>query len=165
MRARLLSIPVFVLCAFSTVAFARTWTDNTGKYAVEAELVEVRDGNVHLRKTDGSVVSVPLERLSAADRRYLNLLPGMEGPSKPASPTSERPAVPVVVAQEPRIGIPQSEPMADPGDDLTLETVMKYLEHQALRCKKSPRGTHALFLPHQLAAIRASGRPHDRHRL
>ncbi|NQT17555.1 MAG: DUF4838 domain-containing protein [Planctomycetes bacterium] len=58
---------------------ARTWTDKSGQFSVEAELVEVRDDKVHLRRGDGTVVAVPTDRLSDRDRRYLASL-------KPAEP-------------------------------------------------------------------------------
>jgi hypothetical protein len=49
----------------------RTWTDFTGQYRVRAELVEVKDGRVWLKKVDGSTVGVPLDRLSATDQRWV----------------------------------------------------------------------------------------------
>ncbi|NQT13866.1 MAG: caspase family protein, partial [Planctomycetes bacterium] len=49
----------------------REWTDTTGKYTVEAELVSFKDGTVRLKKQDGSVISLSLEKLSARDREYL----------------------------------------------------------------------------------------------
>jgi hypothetical protein len=48
----------------------RTWSDVTGQYAVQATLVDVKDGHVRLRKNDERIVAVPLEVLSDADRRY-----------------------------------------------------------------------------------------------
>jgi len=53
---------------------ARTWTDKSGRFSVEAELVEVRDGKVHLRRGDGTVVAVSVDRLSDHNRRYLAAL-------------------------------------------------------------------------------------------
>ena len=47
----------------------RTWTDKTGKFRIEAEFVAEDDGVVTLRKEDGDEIEVPLEKLSAADRR------------------------------------------------------------------------------------------------
>jgi len=49
----------------------RTWTDETGVFSVEAELVGVRGAYVQLKKTDGRVVRVPMARLSLADREYV----------------------------------------------------------------------------------------------
>ena len=60
----------FVLLSFSD-APGRTWTDATGQYTVEAELIEVVDGKVRLKKSDGRVLRVPVAKLSRADREYL----------------------------------------------------------------------------------------------
>jgi len=49
----------------------RTWTDRTGKYRVEARLRGVEDGQAKLEKPDGSIISVPLSKLSEADRRFI----------------------------------------------------------------------------------------------
>jgi SLA1 Homology Domain 1 (SHD1) protein len=49
----------------------RKWTDITGKFKIEAELVSLTDGNVQLKKKDGSLVSVPLDKLSQADREFI----------------------------------------------------------------------------------------------
>ena len=50
---------------------ARKWTDVTGNYTVEAAFVEFTEGQVHLRKPNGQVITVPLEKLSAADREHV----------------------------------------------------------------------------------------------
>jgi len=52
-------------------AHARKWTDSTGKYSVEAEFVELVGQTVTLRRSDGEVIRVPLERLSRSDRQYV----------------------------------------------------------------------------------------------
>jgi hypothetical protein len=62
---------VLILILAAGAGPPRTWTDSTGNFSVEAELVEVREGNVQLRKADGSTVTVPVTRLSDRDRRYL----------------------------------------------------------------------------------------------
>ena len=48
---------------------SRTWTDRTGKFRIEAEFVGETDGVVTLRKEDGEEIEVPLDKLSAADKR------------------------------------------------------------------------------------------------
>jgi hypothetical protein len=53
-------------------AAARQWTSRAGGFSVEAELVDVKDGNAVLKKTDGSQVSVALGTLSLGDVRYIN---------------------------------------------------------------------------------------------
>lgn len=46
----------------------RTWTDKTGKFQVEAEFVEIKDDNVLLKKSDGTVIEVPLLKLAPKDQ-------------------------------------------------------------------------------------------------
>jgi hypothetical protein len=54
-----------------TGAPLRTWTDTTGKFRVEAELIGVADGKVQLKKQDGAVIGVPLDKLSKEDQEFL----------------------------------------------------------------------------------------------
>ncbi len=49
----------------------RVWKDDTGKFEIEATLVEVDDQGVLLKKRDGTTIKVPLGRLSASDRQSL----------------------------------------------------------------------------------------------
>lgn len=49
----------------------RIWTDASGQFKVEAQLVKVQDGKVELKKKDHSVISVAIEKLGAADQKYL----------------------------------------------------------------------------------------------
>ena len=49
----------------------RLWKDSTGKFQVEATFKGMRSGNAVLQKSDGSIIQVPLNRLSAADQAYL----------------------------------------------------------------------------------------------
>jgi len=53
----------------------REWSDATGKYHVNAELMGVKDGKVQLKKSDGEVISIPLAKLSAQDQDALKKLP------------------------------------------------------------------------------------------
>jgi hypothetical protein len=53
---------------------ARRWTDITGRKSVEAEFVEEKDGKAFLRKGDGKVVGVALEKLSQEDQQYVKSL-------------------------------------------------------------------------------------------
>ncbi len=73
-------------------ALARKWTDNTGKYSVEAELVEVKGDKVVLKKSTGSVITMPIARLSKADREYLQSL-AEPGPKPPGDSPATEPAV------------------------------------------------------------------------
>ena len=60
-----------LLIATALPAETRKWTSKDGLYSTEAELVERDNAKVTLKKRSGETVTVPLERLSEADRRYL----------------------------------------------------------------------------------------------
>ncbi len=55
----------------NAAAKLRTWTDVPGTYTVRAVLVEVKDGQAVLRRTDGKTVNVPIEKLSDSVRRAI----------------------------------------------------------------------------------------------
>ena len=57
--------------AIVAAAEARTWTDKSGRFQLEAELVKVEDAKAHLKGSDGQVVVVPVEKLSDADRAFI----------------------------------------------------------------------------------------------
>ncbi len=52
----------------------RMWSDKLGKYTVVAKIVDFIDGKVRLEKTDGKIVTVPVNVLCEADRRFLRSL-------------------------------------------------------------------------------------------
>lgn len=56
------------------VAAPRLWKDASGKFQIEASLVDQTATTVRLRAANGREVSVPRERLSAADQEYLKSL-------------------------------------------------------------------------------------------
>lgn len=62
-----------LLSVAALTAAARTWTDVNGR-TTEAEFVDYANGLVHLRLPDGRRMSVPWDRLSAADQRYVNVV-------------------------------------------------------------------------------------------
>ena len=47
----------------------RTWTDASGRFQIQAQFVELKDGVVRLRKPTGEFVQIPLERLSVTDQQ------------------------------------------------------------------------------------------------
>lgn len=49
----------------------RTWSDVTGKFKIEAELVSVEEGKVNLKRKNGELVAVPLEKLSKEDQEFV----------------------------------------------------------------------------------------------
>jgi hypothetical protein len=52
----------------------RSWSDASGKFSVEAEFVEMRDNKVVLKRKDGQLLSVPLDRLSDKDKTVVEQL-------------------------------------------------------------------------------------------
>jgi len=71
-KAKLAELGADAPALATAVKGPRTWSDATGKFKIEAELVRVADGKVELKKADGTVVSVPLDKLSAADQAVAN---------------------------------------------------------------------------------------------
>ncbi len=49
----------------------RTWTDSSGTHSVEAEFVGCTSGAVKLRKADGSIVTLALDKLSEDDQEWV----------------------------------------------------------------------------------------------
>ena len=49
----------------------RLWVDETGTFQIQARLVQVLDGKVRLLKETGKFTTVPMNRLSPADRQYV----------------------------------------------------------------------------------------------
>jgi len=77
----------------------RTWTDATGTYTVVAALVDADEGKVRLKRPDGMLIVVPMQRLSLADLRYVReelkrrlgqggSTPGTAAPGSSTQPTT-----------------------------------------------------------------------------
>ncbi|MCU0718099.1 MAG: SHD1 domain-containing protein [Pirellula sp.] len=49
----------------------RTWTDNTGKFKVDAQLLDFENNSARLRNKDGKEISLPVNRLSSADQSFI----------------------------------------------------------------------------------------------
>jgi hypothetical protein len=49
----------------------RSWADRGGTHHTDATFVELKDGQVALRKKDGTVIHISLDRLSDADQAYV----------------------------------------------------------------------------------------------
>ena len=62
---------IAALAARPVAAELRTWSDRTGKYKIEAEFVEIRDGKLRLKDKDGKTISLPLSKVSEDDRAYI----------------------------------------------------------------------------------------------
>jgi hypothetical protein len=72
--------PVLALAAIVAVGFGslrsafaetRTWTDASGKFKIEADFLEIVEGQVKLQRPDGKRMSLPLAKLSKDDQAYL----------------------------------------------------------------------------------------------
>jgi hypothetical protein len=73
--------------ASSACAQMREWTDNTGKHKIQAELLEVTPDGAKLRRADGIVTVVPLNRLSATDQKFLE--ESRQNPLAAAGPSAQ----------------------------------------------------------------------------
>ena len=71
MNSRLLIVVWLMLPLFTPAAFARKWTDSTGTFSIEAELLDFQDGKVRLKKPNGNVITVAVDRLSQADQQFV----------------------------------------------------------------------------------------------
>ena len=57
----------------------RAWVDNTGNFKVQGRVIAILDGKVRLLKDTGKTTTVPLDRLSDADREYVEQLMQQHG--------------------------------------------------------------------------------------
>ncbi|MGI9473861.1 MAG: SHD1 domain-containing protein [Rubripirellula sp.] len=60
----------------------RTWTDATGRFKVQGVFIGLVDGNVNLKRADGRTLSIPLDKLSAEDRKHVDQVQAAENPFK-----------------------------------------------------------------------------------
>ncbi|MBN1910342.1 MAG: hypothetical protein JW818_11425 [Pirellulales bacterium] len=63
-------LPTIVSLLLAAVP-SRTWTDSTGKYQTQAEMIAQSDKLVVLKRKDHSLVAVPIDKLSQKDRDFL----------------------------------------------------------------------------------------------
>ena len=65
-------VACLILCAGAADRLAaRQWTDVTGKYSIEADLIAFNEDSVIIQRADKELGTVPIEKLSVADREYL----------------------------------------------------------------------------------------------
>jgi len=64
-------VALTIVMVQAAICAERTWTDSSGKFSIDAELVEVDGKTVVLKKADGEEVKVPLDRLSTRDQLFL----------------------------------------------------------------------------------------------
>ena len=56
----------------ATEETVRTWSNSTGKFTIEAKLIETDGESVVLEKADGEQITVPVDKLSDEAREYLD---------------------------------------------------------------------------------------------
>ena len=93
---------VSLLLIAAAPASARKWTNDTGKFSVEAELVEAKDGSVTLKKQNGKVITVPLSKLSKADRDFLASI--VRAKKKPEAKTRKLSSIAALLHNFPKDG-------------------------------------------------------------
>jgi hypothetical protein len=71
MLKRPILLPLGLCFVLSAQAAARTWSDSTGYYRVEADLIGFSETTVVLKKEKDELVAVPIARLSQEDRAYV----------------------------------------------------------------------------------------------
>ncbi len=91
-----------LLTLFGPTAVAgevRTWTSSGGRHKIEAEMVSLEGHTVTLKRSDGKILKVPLDKLSEADQEYARQLavpPTTDSSdAKPSEPANghQKPAV------------------------------------------------------------------------
>lgn len=97
MNARLFAATflIFLVCASHTLgqtageaeSETRTWTDASGTFTVEAELVgfDAKKEMVQLKRTNGKTIFISLDKLSEADQEFIRQQSGDSGDAGPAT--------------------------------------------------------------------------------
>ena len=71
MRQHAVLLVLVLWLGLSALAGGRTWTDSTGAYRLEADLIGFDEASVVLKKDDHQLVAFPIDKLSPEDRAYL----------------------------------------------------------------------------------------------
>jgi hypothetical protein len=91
-------IGVGLSAAWVPQAEARTWTDASGGYTVEAEFVSIDGGLLSLETAAGRAITLPLAKLSVADRAFVTEMSAPATSVAPGVTTGEATPIPVVDA-------------------------------------------------------------------
>lgn len=93
----------------------RKWSSRAGGFSVDATLDDFADGNVVLKKADGTTITVPLEKLSLADVRYVDEVMRKAEESARRKKRDPADAADTEMAQEPAAEPePEPEPKPEP---------------------------------------------------
>lgn len=95
MLLRFVIAACLALAIGTDMAFGRKWTDKAGKYSIEAEFLEVVDGQVLLKRDDGKTGRVPLDNLSEADQTYVREIIQASRAKKSFAPKDDKPVAEV----------------------------------------------------------------------
>lgn len=131
-----LCVAVFTLTGSTN---AETWTDNTGKFQIEAEFSGVNGKNVVLKKADGTTIEVPINRLSAASHaRAKELYTASKGggSANPTSPPAGMPKPPEASANgNPNFKVPVAPaiaPLPAFPENATLQATFDFCRDQMM---------------------------------
>lgn len=139
------AIGVGIGCLAAAGATARTWTDASGSFTIEAEFVDCENSQVKLRKADGGELTVPLTKLSADDRAYVRQQMRQHKSTPAETPaTDDNPAQPAT--PPPAHG---EQPPAKTG-----HFEAKFTEYSPLA--DTPTLFPRMLMPHDLSSITAS---------
>ena len=128
------AVVAFVLgFSFSTMALSagtafgqerfHQWSDNTGRFKVDAEFVRVEGEQVVLKRLDGREIKIPFERLSpesldlAKSKGGMGTRPKSSGSSKKEKPSNDKPADDVFGASKPSGDTKASKPSRTPVEE------------------------------------------------
>lgn len=75
---RLAVLAALLMCAGVAVGEMRTWSNASGKFKIEAELLSSKEGKVQLRSSKGREITVALNKLSDADLEFIKSLPAAD---------------------------------------------------------------------------------------
>ena len=72
-----MQIEIADLCSEPESSRMRTWTDRSNLFKVEAEYIGCTDGKIHLHKSNGVKIAVPVVKMSREDLEYVERISGM----------------------------------------------------------------------------------------
>lgn len=141
MNRLMLSMLTLCVAAFTLAGSARaeTWTDNTGKFQIEADFSGVNGKNLVLKKADGTTIEVPINRLSAASHaRAKELYTASKGGAKaaPTPPAVGMPTAPAASANaNPNFKVPVAPavaPLPAFPENATLQATVDFCRDQLM---------------------------------
>lgn len=71
LKTTFLIVAFCLLCLPASAVLGRTWTDASGRFQVEANLIAINDDVVVLKSKQGNLIAVQIAQLSEADQSYL----------------------------------------------------------------------------------------------